>query len=226
METVTKKPLQDRNAIPLGRGLILSFILITLMIRGDLLPPLMKRLRLDPLLLIAILRIIAASVTTGMALFWGYDLSALGLAKKNVKRGIKHGILWCAGFGFFVCILGIGLYMFGINPFSLFSPIGHRSIPYLIMYYCVGCIIGPVVEDLIFTGLLYNSLRTRLNLIPSILLVAVLFALCHGYLSLFLIIQFTGGVMFALSFEFSHSLLTPMIIHICANLAITTIQVL
>jgi membrane protease YdiL (CAAX protease family) len=96
----------------------------------------------------------------------------------------------------------------------------------LVTYILAGCILGPAVEDLVFIGLLYNGLRTRLNLVLSVLIVASLFALAHGWISLGLIIQFVGGLLFTLSFEFSGSLLTPIIIHWSGNLALLAVQLL
>ncbi len=86
-----------------------------------------------------------------------------------------------------------------------------------------------MVEDLLFTGLIYNSLRTKLNIVFSSFIVSMLFASVHalvqGFFSMALIVQFVGGLLFTLSFEFSDSLLTPIIIHWCGNIAILTIQV-
>ena len=159
-----------------------------------------------------------------MVHLWGYKLRHLGISKSRLNIGLFHGILWCLGFGVMVGILALLLLLFGINPFYILGRAQFGRPLDLFAYIMIGCLWGPMVEDLVFIGLFYNGLRRRLNIFISSLIVATFFALAHEFISLYLMIQFVGGLLFTLSFEFSGSLITPIIIHTCGNLAILTIQ--
>lgn len=234
MAAVMLRPQPDRRAVPFFRSLILSLFLISITIRGDFISAIVKDSNINPFLLIVILRIIGTALLLTLTYLWGYTIESLGLARGKIKKGVKHATIWCLGFGFVIALIAGIIYLKGIIPFSLFANAGDRDAGYLIAYFLVGCFIGPMVEDMTFVGLLYNSLRIKLNLILSALVVALLFALCHLQLfpfhlsqfSPFLVIQFVGGLLFTTSFEFSESLITPMIIHICGNCAITLISLI
>jgi membrane protease YdiL (CAAX protease family) len=231
MESAIFKAQPNRKAIPIGKALFLLFLVICLETGSVFLYLLlMKKARITPLFFTAILRIADLGIVSGFIFKWGYCFEYLGLSAKRFKKGIIHGLYWCLGFGLLVSSIGVGLYFFGINPLSFFLYTKNRSLTGLIPYILIGCFLGPMVEDLLFTGLIYNGLRTRLNIVYSSFLVSILFASVHalasGFVSIYLIIQFIGGLLFTLSFEFSGSLLTPMIIHWCGNIAILAIQII
>ncbi|MGA1839105.1 MAG: lysostaphin resistance A-like protein [bacterium] len=231
MESVIFKAQPDRKAIPIGKAFILLFFIICIEAGSVFLYLLlMKRVRIVPLFFTAIQRIADLAIILGFIFKWGYCFEHLGLSAKRFKKGIIHGLFWCMGFGSLVALIGAVLYFFGINPLLFLRCSKNRSLTGIITYILVGCFLGPVVEDLLFTGLIYNGLRTRLNIAYSSLIVSILFASVHaiayGFVSIALIIQFVGGLLFTLSFEFSGSLLTPMIIHWCGNIAILAIQMI
>lgn len=231
MESAIFKAQPNRKAIPISKTLILLFLVICLEIGSIFVYHLfIGKARVAPLFFTAIQRAAEITIIIGFIFKWGYCFDHLGLSTSRFKEGIIHGLLWCLGFGLLILVIGTGLYFLGINPRSI---LGHRrtwTLPGLITYILVGCFLGPMVEDLLFTGLIYNGFRTKLNVAFSVLIVSILFTFVHAFvydfISLYLIIQFVGGLLFALSFEFSGSLLTPMIIHWCGNIAILTIQTL
>ncbi|MBN2372984.1 CPBP family intramembrane metalloprotease [bacterium] len=220
-------PQPERYALPAGRAFILVLLLISLEIIGNLVyQTVLSESRIDPLIFTGILRAIGMAAILGLAFKWGYSLSHIGLSAGRLKKGLKHGLLWCAGFGLAVGISGAILFLSGTNPLSFFGRAGSRNTSGIIAYFLIGCLIGPIVEDMAFIGIIYNSLRARLNLVFSVLIVAGIFAAAHGLISLSLLIQFTGALLFTLSFEFSGSLLAPLIIHCAGNMAIFAIQFL
>ena len=231
MESVIFKAQPDRKAIPIGKALFLLFLIICLEAGSLFLYPLlMNKARIAPLFFTAIQRIADLAIILGFIFKWGYCFEHLGLSAKRLKKGIIHGFFWCMGFGLVVALISAVLYFLGINPFLFLRCTKNRSLTGIITYILIGCFLGPMVEDLLFTGLIYNGLRTRLNIAYSSLIVSILFASVHaiayGFISIALIIQFVGGLLFTLSFEFSGSLLTPMIIHWCGNMAIFAIQII
>ena len=81
-------------------------------------------------------------------------------------------------------------------------------------------ILGPVVEELLFRGIIYDYLQAFKRPYLSILVSALLFALWHrqpvqiGY-------TFFAGIVFATARYYSGDLLYPMIIHVLNNLLST-----
>jgi membrane protease YdiL (CAAX protease family) len=79
-------------------------------------------------------------------------------------------------------------------------------------------IVGPLLEEVIFRGLIFHQLRKNVPLIYAIILQAALFAISHlnviqGTYAFFI------GILLALSFVWSRSLLLPIAIHIGMNLS-------
>ncbi len=76
----------------------------------------------------------------------------------------------------------------------------------------------PVAEEMIFRGLTDSRMRTKLNLMPAVLLSALLFALYHGN-PIQMIYAFPMAVILALVYEKGGSILYPVLLHMGANLA-------
>jgi CAAX protease family protein len=80
---------------------------------------------------------------------------------------------------------------------------------------------APIVEELVFRGLLYGTLRTRLSVWPAALLSAALFALPHGYELAGSLSVLMSGVLWALAYERTRSLLPGLLAHSANNLMST-----
>jgi len=91
----------------------------------------------------------------------------------------------------------------------------HVSNPFL--FFFVGCICGPFVEELFFRGLFYSWIRKRAPMILSILMSALFFASMHGFISP---VQLIGGIVFAAVYERRKSIWAPYVIHAIGNTAI------
>jgi len=73
---------------------------------------------------------------------------------------------------------------------------------------------GPILEELMFRGLLYSAVRQKISMWPAILITSAVFMLYHGvtrYGTFFI------GIFFSLLLEKSHSLLPAIIAHISHN---------
>jgi membrane protease YdiL (CAAX protease family) len=85
-----------------------------------------------------------------------------------------------------------------------------------------GVVWAPVFEELAFRGLLYPTLRLRLPPWPAALLSAALFGVAHGYgLQGFAAVTWSGMV-WALGYERTRSLLPGILAHAASNLLATT----
>ena len=85
------------------------------------------------------------------------------------------------------------------------------------------CILAPVVEELLFRGLLYGTLRLCLGPLPATLLSAALFAVAHGYGVIGFASVFGSGVLWALAYERTRSLLPGILAHAAGNVQATAI---
>jgi ABC-2 type transport system permease protein len=81
---------------------------------------------------------------------------------------------------------------------------------------------APVVEEMIFRGLIFRPLRRNHGLIVSMLASSLLFAIIHDPLSIPPV--FVLGCCAALAFERSGSIITPMLVHAAYNASIALAQ--
>ena len=80
---------------------------------------------------------------------------------------------------------------------------------------------APVVEEILFRGLLYATLRTRLGVAESALLSAVIFTLPHGYAIAGSASVLVSGLLWAVAYERTRSLLPGLFAHAVNNLLST-----
>jgi len=85
--------------------------------------------------------------------------------------------------------------------------------------------IGPVLEEIVFRGLIFRFMRDRLGFIIAMILSSLLFAGFHGELYFFLQ-QALLGVVLCIAYERTQSLTTPIIIHCLNNLAAIVVNYL
>ena len=80
---------------------------------------------------------------------------------------------------------------------------------------------APVVEEILFRGLLYATLRTRIGVAESALLSAVIFTLPHGYSIAGSASVLVSGLLWAVAYERTRSLLPGLFAHAVNNLLST-----
>ena len=85
------------------------------------------------------------------------------------------------------------------------------------------CVFAPVLEEPLFRGVLYATLRLRLRTAPATLVSAAIFALAHGYGVVGFVSVFASGVLWALAYERTRSLLPGMLAHAASNVQATAI---
>jgi hypothetical protein len=82
--------------------------------------------------------------------------------------------------------------------------------------FAVGAIIAPIVEELLFRGLLYQWLRGRAGIAVAVIASAALFSVVH-FIPLLMPALFAVGVILALAFEWSKSLWVTITLHFMQN---------
>jgi len=87
--------------------------------------------------------------------------------------------------------------------------------PFVIGIICYG-LITPVVEEMIFRGIIFNCLRRVMNLKIATLLSALVFGVYHGN-----VVQgvyaFLMGLLLVYGYEYFGSFIAPALIHVAAN---------
>lgn len=85
----------------------------------------------------------------------------------------------------------------------------------IIIVLSVGVLV-PAAEELLFRGVLYGWLRQRWGVVPCALISAALFAFAHANVRVGLQI-FITGVVLALLYEYSRSIVAPIVAHMTVN---------
>ena len=85
------------------------------------------------------------------------------------------------------------------------------------------CVFAPLLEEPLFRGVLYGTLRLGLGPAPATLASAALFALAHGYGVVGFVSVFVSGVLWAVAYERTRSLLPGMLAHAASNIQATAI---
>ncbi|MBF0572198.1 MAG: CPBP family intramembrane metalloprotease [Desulfamplus sp.] len=190
---------------------------------------------------ILILRIFQITFIIGITIYCKFDSENLfGFKGQSLKKGFRTGLLLSFYFAI-AAIVGafIVLSITQKNPllflrtplvYNLFSSSNPSSKQFEVaIFMFTGCIVSPFAEELFFRGFVYSSFR-KYGVITALIISTSIFLLCHisgsNSINSTLIIPFIGGIIFALSYESSKSLLAPIIIHALGNTAIFTINLL
>jgi membrane protease YdiL (CAAX protease family) len=179
---------------------------------------------LNPILLLGLLRLTETALLIAVVAHGQSDLSSIGLNPAKLKIGLQKGLTWSAVFGFAAGIGFTVLWMAGLDPLGLIrSPLPHQPLNRA-FFFVVGGFVGPVAEEVFFRGIVYGFL-TRWGNWLAVALSSLIFVLFHPFNS-FPLPQAIGGVVFALAYGKSQSLLTPITIHILGNLALFSLSLL
>ncbi len=142
-----------------------------------------------------------------------------GILAASLKKELAIGLVSAAVFG--AAVLAIDL----ISRFFMEKGLGgilltKQHIDQWFEFFITGCLVGPFVEELFFRGLLYAWMRQRLGASVCVILTSLLFASMHGSIS---VVQLTGGILFALMYEWRKNIWAPFIVHALANIGIWVI---
>jgi membrane protease YdiL (CAAX protease family) len=139
--------------------------------------------------------------------------------------GFTKGLVWSAGFGVAAGGLFLSLFMAGHNPLMLIRSPLPQGTTRLILFFCVGGIVAPIAEEIVFRGLIFGYLR-RWGLPAAILISTALFAFIHLVFRnpTIPVTQIVGGLVFAVAYHMGKSLMVPIVIHTLGNLAIFTLS--
>jgi membrane protease YdiL (CAAX protease family) len=91
----------------------------------------------------------------------------------------------------------------------------------LLLAIVAAVVLAPIAEELLFRGLLHRALRGRLSMVPATLISSVLFAVVHVDVAVSQPLALVGltlvGVVLAIAYERTGSLIIPIVIHAVHN---------
>lgn len=144
-------------------------------------------------------------------------------ASANIKWQLK--VTSCAVIVIAGAVFSLALnYLFAITGLkessAAYSQVAKEQFSYALLpallFYGV---VSPLVEEVVFRGVVYNSLRRNLGILPAVLGSALLFGAIHGNIVQMLYGTLMGIVM-AILYEKYGKLLAPILFHGAANVAI------
>jgi membrane protease YdiL (CAAX protease family) len=156
------------------------------------------------------------------------NLSAVGIRRPALMRGLKRGLCWSAGFGLAAALAGVLIYSAGRDPTAMIPGRLPTNAASIALLFAVGGIIGPIAEEIFFRGILYGYFR-HWGVLPALVVSTGIFVLVHlliGPVQGFAVIQAVGGVVFAVSYELEKNLLVPITLHCLGNMAIFSLPAL
>ena len=100
---------------------------------------------------------------------------------------------------------------------NIFPVIPKTSIDYLFMFLVL-CVVGPILEELLFRGIIFNGLKTKFNVVVSIILSSTLFALSHEPNMVIFFVTFLTGVLLCFVYQKYKNIWYSIILHFYINL--------
>ncbi len=153
---------------------------------------------------------------------WGDGLRSLGLGPRQIRPGLRSGLIWSAAFGSVVLVCFGVIWLTGRNPLLLFRTRLPDNSNDLALFLVIGGLIGPITEEIFVRGILYGRLR-RMGILAAVLISSAIFILAHPSAGF---TQSVGGILFALAYERAGWLMTPITIHVLGNLAIFALSLI
>jgi len=142
---------------------------------------------------------------------------SVGCGISQLKTGLKYGLVWSFLFGIIVfSIFYIYILFFKINLFNMIRMPIPDSLMNQIGNFFIGCMIGPFAEEIVFRGVIYGFFR-KWGIIIACCLSTLIFVFLHLNAPVIPLTQIVGGILFAVSYEHTKILYTPVTIHILGN---------
>jgi membrane protease YdiL (CAAX protease family) len=148
----------------------------------------------------------------------------IGLGRGELPTGLRWGLLGAALFALAALGGGLVLHLLGFQPLALIRTPLPAATSERLLFFLVGGGIAPIAEEVLFRGYLYTYCR-RWGVLTALTLSTAVFVALHLPSGLPLT-QILGGIVFALAYEGSGSLLAAILIHGLGNLAIFSLSLI
>lgn len=143
-----------------------------------------------------------------------YIITIIYLYNKNKKKEFPLPVKKY----FTLVLLGISIAcILNMIIFRIFPPKITTS-PTLLIIISTG-IIGPIYEEILFRYLLYNRLKKEYSIKKSIIITTLIFSISH-ITPIKIIYSFIIGLLINIIYEKNKNILSPILIHISANIIV------
>lgn len=142
------------------------------------------------------------------------------IKEKSAEKNIKlNNIIIFILIGISVSLI-YNITMFNVNSIiKITDSYKISNIPILIQILSSG-LIGPILEELVFRGIVYNKLKKINKTMNSIIISSIIFSLFHFSSILNLIYSFMMSFLFIYAYEKSRSIIGSIVLHCSANITI------
>jgi len=155
----------------------------------------------------------------------GQNISAIGATLKNCFRNIYYGIVGYIAVipALFITMIITAIIITVLKYKPPIQPIvdiilREQKIPILIYSSLFAAIAGPIMEEVVFRGFMYNAIKKHLGAFWGILITALIFSILHAHWVGFMPILILG-ILLAYLYEKTGSLVSSITVHITHNLA-------
>lgn len=115
----------------------------------------------------------------------------------------------------------------GFNGIIFFSGLAKISAGYqavaegiyhsqIVIQILTTCILSPLMEELVYRGMLYRRMRESVSIVPSVIVSALVFGAMHGNIVQFVYAFFVGCIL-AICYEYHGTLKVSIILHVIIN---------
>lgn len=159
-----------------------------------------------------------------LILFFYLDGQKGRIEKKKTGNVMDFVMAIIGGVGIAI-ILNILIGLTGISGIdNTFQEISDtiKNTPIVITIICAGIII-PIVEEIIFRGLIFNRIKFQYNLTSAMLISSVVFGIYHGNIIQGIYATMLG-VCLAYAYNKTKNILIPIFIHISANTSVVCLS--
>ena len=84
-------------------------------------------------------------------------------------------------------------------------------------------VFAPIIEELVFRGVLFNRLKIRIGIVPAMLISSILFAIGHDFGGI--VSAFLFGICMCILYLKTDNILIPMSVHLINNVVATLLDV-
>lgn len=116
--------------------------------------------------------------------------------------------------------LSYNLFLSGVNKLFYFTDLYNTSNTNILVTLITTGILGPILEELIFRGIVYNKLKNIHKPFVATIITGLIFGLFHGNIIQFIYVFFLN-FLFVKGLEKENNILVPIIIHISTNVVTT-----
>lgn len=150
-------------------------------------------------------------------------LLMMKLEKKNVKEYLKINTLK-RKIIIALIALAVGIFLIDLSLTPLLSnnlPSNNSENEMTFTFIIYITFVAPICEEILFRGIIFNKLKSSLNLILAILIQALIFGLAHGGFCVQSVNAGLGGIIYGITFILTDSILASLLLHFLNNFFVT-----